>query len=161
MAEVITCPNCGAQVYDMDGNGIQKCEYCRCVIKFDKRQTVSNIPRAVPPSPDMTETHMPDRRKKWNIEIAWLMIIHAVLVFAMCIALETDAEGAGAIVLIFDFMFALIAPMRIGLTVPRSAPNAKNPNKFLYIMIFYTIFFIEFWAAVFIGAMFTVLISHK
>ena len=157
MADVITCPYCGAQVYDRDGNGVQQCEYCRNVIEFDKRHTAHDISRAVPPIPNMTEPHMPDRRKKWKRETVWLMIIHAVLVIFLCIAVETDNNSVGGIVLIFDFLFAFMAATRIGMTVPTS----KVLNKFLHVLIFNIIVFLEFWAVLFVGAMFTALISRK
>lgn len=152
MNNVMKCPNCGAEVFDSNGSGVQECEYCHSNVDFSNANVQQNSSN---PDQNMTadgvEADVQELRRKWIANIRSAMIIHAAIIMFSCIVSHfgSGVAGfvAGCVILMIDFVYAIGIATKLALSVVRPNMTTTTIIKVITVIVFYALFFIEYVAA--------------
>lgn len=148
MKNVMNCPNCGAEVYNPNGSGMQECEYCHSAVDFGNTDVQQNT---LDPDQNMTADNtaadVQALRSKWIANIRNAMIIHAVLILFSCLVSHFGSSVAGFFILMIDFVYAIGIASKLALSVVRPNMSTTTIIKVITVIVFYALFFIEYVVA--------------
>lgn len=147
MKNVMNCPNCGAEVFNSNGSGVQQCEYCHSTVNFGSANVQQNT---LDPDQNMTADNtaadVQELRSKWIANIRIAMIIHAVLILFSCLVSHFGSSVAGFFILMIDFVYAIGIATKLAVSVVRPNMTTTTIIKVITVIVFYALFFIEYVA---------------
>ena len=147
MKNVMNCPNCGAEVFNPNGCGVQQCGYCRSNVDFgsaDVQPSISNPDQNV--TDDNNSADIQELKRKWTADIRNAMIIHAAIIMFSCIVSHFGSGVAGCVILMIDFIYAIVIASKLALAVVRPNMSTTTIIKVISVIVFYALFFIEYVA---------------
>lgn len=164
MTEVVTCPNCNANINaaNISSDGVI-CEYCRSRVYPEgisrhpindrhtsaaPQLTVSGPPRPLTPF----QQQLAGKYKKWNRLFVTALIVEAVITVLALTMFFTVSEDAGGYTMLI-LLFALFpASLVLGCNIPDNYKTGKRRNKLLAVILIFIIFLADFFAAMFLAA---------